>query len=374
MMHERDCPPLTAPFLWPLLMTAAASGAAASFLKGLATEWDRTPKESAPANEPGWATDNAIVLELPSMRLRDFARGVHGQPVLVCAPFALHGATIADFAAGHSVVEALRRAGLPRVLVTDWRSATPAMRFFSIDNYLADLNVAIDELQQPVDLVGLCQGGWLSLVYAARFPRKVRRLVLVGAPVDLQAAESHLSRMVANIPYSTFEALVQLGEGRVLGRHVLDAWAPALGAVEADHVLQIGPESDAAGRREIELRFRDWYAWTVDLPGPYYLEIVERLYKQNQIANGRFVALGRRIDLADVRMPVFLLAARDDELVAPAQALAAARLVGSAPDTIDTATEPCEHLSLFLGAGTLARSWTRIAAWLTADRPIALAS
>jgi pimeloyl-ACP methyl ester carboxylesterase len=52
----------------------------------------------------------------------------------------------------------------------------------TIDSYLSDLNVAVDDIGPPVDLIGLCQGGWLSLVYAARFAGKVRRLVLAGAP------------------------------------------------------------------------------------------------------------------------------------------------------------------------------------------------
>jgi hypothetical protein len=50
----------------------------------------------------------------------------------------LHYATIADFAPGHSVVEALRDGGGGRIHVTDWRTAGPDMRFLSIDNYLAD--------------------------------------------------------------------------------------------------------------------------------------------------------------------------------------------------------------------------------------------
>ena len=58
------------------------------------------------------------------------------------------------------------------------------MQFLGIDDYLADLNVLIDEIGAPVDLIGLCQGGWMALVYAARFPGKVRKLVLAGAPVD----------------------------------------------------------------------------------------------------------------------------------------------------------------------------------------------
>jgi len=37
---------------------------------------------------------------------------------------------------------------LSRVFVTDWRPATPETRYFSIDNYLADINVAVTNLDR----------------------------------------------------------------------------------------------------------------------------------------------------------------------------------------------------------------------------------
>ena len=52
--------------------------------------------------------------------------------------------------------------------MTDWRSASADMRFLGIDEYLADLNVLVDRVGGLVDLIGLCQGGWLSLVYAGQ--------------------------------------------------------------------------------------------------------------------------------------------------------------------------------------------------------------
>jgi poly(3-hydroxyalkanoate) synthetase len=307
------------------------------------------------------------------MRLRDFSAQTQGQRILVCAPYALHGANIADFAPGHSVVEVLRRAGLPRVFVTDWRSATPDMRFFSIDSYLADLNVAVDQIGPPVDIVGLCQGGWMALIYAARFPAKVRRLVLVGAPVDMRAGDSQLSRLAADIPFSTFEDLIRLGGGRVLGHQVLELWGSALGANEADRVLQVPPDIKTDHLRELERQFDDWYAWTVDLPGTYYLQVVQWLFKDNQIAEGRFVALGRPIDLGNVRVPILLLAARDDEIVARGQLFATAGLVGTPQAQVEMITEPCGHLSLFLGARTIDGTWRRIADWLR-DAALAQAS
>jgi pimeloyl-ACP methyl ester carboxylesterase len=51
----------------------------------------------------------------------------------------------------------------------------------------AELNVVVDEIGGMADLVGLCQGGWMALVYAARFPAKVRKLVLAGASIDIAA-------------------------------------------------------------------------------------------------------------------------------------------------------------------------------------------
>lgn len=46
--------------------------------------------------------------------------------------------------------------GCHRVFVTDWRSATRDMRLLTIDSYLAELNVAVDELgAPPAGLLGL---------------------------------------------------------------------------------------------------------------------------------------------------------------------------------------------------------------------------
>jgi poly(3-hydroxyalkanoate) synthetase len=350
-------------WLWPLEATKLALHSYAQWFA------DQKPAPSrAPDREPlAWTTPNAEVLQLPSMRLREFSRGRAGQqPVVVCAPYALHGALIADFAPSHSLVEALQKDSVNRIYVPDWRSASPDMRYLSIDNYLADLNVAIDEIGAPVDLVGLCQGGWLSLVYAARFPGKVRRLVLAGAPVDI-SAPSDLSKMVAAVPQPAFEQMVQRGDGLVSGEHMLKLWNIPFSQHDVEATLQrnLGDGSDEA-RRLLD-RFARWDRATLDLPGAYYLEVTERVFRQNLIAEGRFVALGRRIDLAEVRVPVFLLAGADDIVVPRDQAFATARLLGTRPAWLERACEPCGHLSLFMGRKALDHSWRRIARWLQAD-------
>jgi poly(3-hydroxyalkanoate) synthetase len=350
-------------WLWPLEATRLALNSYAQWFADQTPAPPPVPEQAALA----WTTPNVVTLQLPLMRLREFSRGAAGRPpVLICVPYALHGALIADFAPGHSLVETLQKDGMNRIYVPEWCSATPEMRNLSIDNYLAELNVVIDEIGAPVDLVGLCQGGWLSLVYAARFPGKVRRLVLAGAPVDI-STPSALSKMVAALPQQAFEQMVRQGDGIVSGEHMLRVWNIPFSQQDVEATLQrnLGGGSDEA--RMLLDRFERWDRATLDLPGTYYLEVTDRVFRQNQIARGCFVALGRRIDLAELRVPVFLLAGEDDIVVPRDQAFATARLLGTQAAWLKRACEPCGHLSLFMGRKVLSHTWRRIARWLQAD-------
>jgi len=350
-------------FLWPAFAAASASEMAAAMARHFTNL--AVGSNGAPAKEPEWTTPHALALELESVRLRDFTTHASGFPALLCAPYALHGAAIVDLAADHSLVAALRAAGLTRLFVADWRSATPEMRNRGIDDYLADLNVLVDEIGAPVDLVGLCQGGFMALIYAARFPGKVRKLVLAAAPIDISAGTSALSAVAEASPLAMLHELARLGDGRVPGRRVLKFWAPdSVEAGDIRQLLQIEEPAGSGAALGLEGAFRDWYAWTVDLPGRFFLEAVEKLYKRNELATGNFVALGRKLDLAALHAPLYLLAARDDELVAPAQLFAAEHLVGTAPHDLRKATAPCRHLGLFMGRRILRDVWPGVVRWL----------
>ncbi len=338
---------------------------AAHFLEILDdADGDRTPQP------PEGATPSEIAIDLHTVRLRDFALVKSGVPTVLCTPLALHGAAVADLAAGHSLVAALRGAGIERLFLTDWRSASPEMRFLGIDDYLADLNVLVDHLGGLVDLVGLCQGGWLSLVYAARFPAKVRKLVMAGTPVDIAARQSGLSAIAEATPLIMFKNLVSLGDGRVIGRNLAKFWgSDAVATNDLRESLQTSQPAGSAEFTQLEAIFRNWNARTIDIPGTYYLEVIEKLYKRNELATGSFVALGQRIDLSRLRLPIYLLAGSADEVVTPEQLLAVARLVGTPPEHLRQEVAPSNHLGLFMGKRTLEEYWPRIVHWLTERLP-----
>ncbi|EQD27264.1 PHB de-polymerase domain-containing protein [mine drainage metagenome] len=55
-----------------------------------------------------------------------------------------------------------------------------------------------------VNLVGLCQGGWMAAMLAARFPDKIASLVLAGSPIDTHAGNGPLVKMVKESPMSFY--------------------------------------------------------------------------------------------------------------------------------------------------------------------------
>lgn len=212
------------PLFWPML-AAARMGEQGLELYAKNLEFLSEEAKIQHLKRPAAATANRIMLDLRTMAFRDYsAPAAKGIPTIVVAPYAGHSAVIADYYKGQSLVETLLAHGLDRVLLTDWKSATVDMKDLEIDQYLAELNVCVDDLGGRVNLIGLCQGGWMSAMYAARFPGKVVSLVLAGAPIDTDAGNGPVKRMAHTYPIAFYEELVELGGGLMRGATMLRGW------------------------------------------------------------------------------------------------------------------------------------------------------
>lgn len=305
------------------------------------------------------ATLRQIRVELTTMLLLERQEPVAAKtdPVLIVAPYAIHEASIADFADRHSVAQVIIEGGSEFVALTYWKSATAEMRDYGIDVYLSDLNVAIDDLGGRASLVGLCQGGWLAAAYAARFPRKVVRLVLAGAPIDLHAAESRITQTLASVSTASIAQTLALAGGRVLGSLSYALWSDDL---LQDFTVEAALQ-DVSDPALVE-KFKAWNARAVDLPGAYFLQCAEWIFRENRLARGSFPNLGRQSPLSDISAPIFVLAAADDEIVSVPQATAVKSLCTGT--SVDIRVEPGRHLSLYMGRRTLDTAWRDIARWL----------
>jgi len=313
--------------------------------------------------QPRWATPNRVVLDLPTVRLRKFgiARGI---PTLIDAPFAGHSAAIADYAEGQSLVQTLLNNGIAGVYITDWKSATFDMRNLGIDDYLDDLARIVDHLGRYVNLIGLCQGGWLAAIYAALNPGHVNSLVLAGAPIDTDAGDGPIKQMTHSIPLGTFSALVHAGGGLMRGGLMLASWK----AMHPEmHLLfkwiDLWNSMDSKIALERGRTFASWYENTLNLPGRFYLQVVDQLFQRNLLFKGRLIAHRRRVLLSDITCPVYLLAGAEDDIAPPAQVFQAREVLPQGK-SIPAVVAPGGHIGLFMGRNTLNEFWPEIAEWI----------
>jgi poly(3-hydroxyalkanoate) synthetase len=353
------------PLFWPL---SAAEQIAAQGLELVGRNLAFLAEEQRIHHElrPRLATANRVLLDLRTMLFRDYSiPAAAGVPTIVNAPYAGHSAMIADYHKGQSLIETLLANGLERVFLTDWKSATEDMKDLEIDQYLAEINVCVDDLGGRVNLVGLCQGGWMSAMYAARFPHKVTRLVLAGAPIDTDAGNGPVKRMAHTHSRSFFEDLIAMGGGLMLGKFMLQGWK-GMHPVEhyiKQHIDLYEHIDDPAYLRKEET-FRSWYENPIDLPGRWYLQALVELFQENSLAKGSFIGLGRRLNLKDVVCPTYLLAGESDDIATYEQVFNAEKYLGTPAHKIEKTLVPAGHIGLFMGSRILKETWPEIARWI----------
>ena len=354
---------ISVPAFWPMAMWA---GLAKEGPEALAKNLKFAEEEIKIHAElrPKLATPNVVRLDLRTMVLRDYGHA-GGIPTLVEAPYSGQSAVIADYAKGQSLVETLLANGIGHVALTDWKAASEDMKDFDIDNYLAELIVAIDDLGGRVNLVGLSQGGWQSAMAAARFPEKVNALVIAGGPIDTDAGDAPIKHMAHLSPMKFYEDLVALGGGLMRGKFMLQGWKnmhPDEHYIREHIDLYVHIDDPAyLAKRET---FERWYENPLDLPGRWYLQVMRELFKENRLAKGEFIGLGRRLNLKAIVCPVYLLAGESDDITSREQVFDTEKYLGTPKERIEKKLVPGGHIGLFMGSRTLKETWPLVARWI----------
>ena len=315
--------------------------------------------------KPGWTTRNTVELDESTLQLRLFNKKRDTVPTLIVAPYAGHTSTIVDLRNKQSLVEELIKDGIGTLAVTDWKTATNTMKNYSIDDYLSDLDRAVNALGGRVNLIGLCQGGWLSAMYSARFPDKINAIVLAGAPIDTDAGHGAIKTFAHSYPQSFFELLVYACGGLMRGDYILNGFKsmhPYKHYLKkyADLYSHIDDENYL---RKFE-SFERWYEYTINLPGRFYLQAVNELFRENRLFKGTFIGLGKKLDLHDISCPVYLLAGNSDDITPPEQVLNAEKHFGTKKGAIKKMTIDSGHIGLFMGSKALRDAWPKIAKWI----------
>ena len=251
-------------------------------------------------------------------------------PLLICYAM-VNGPEILDLQADRSLIRGLLARGNDVYLI-DWGRPGAAERYLDmahyIEQYLAGCveYVCAAHRLPRIHLLGVCQGGTLSLCYAALHPQRLQTLTTMVTPVDFRTPENLLSKWVqdvdidalvaahGNIPATLLNsAFVALQPFRLLSQkyvNVLDAQLP---------------------RADLEnfLRMEKWIFDSPDQPGEMFRQFIKAFYQQNRLANRTLELRGVPVDLGNIKAPVLNIYATEDHLVPPSAALPLKDYVGS---------------------------------------------
>lgn len=330
-------------------------------------------REMTERRAPTWSTENEIVLASDIANVRDFsvAGGDPVVPTLVLPPQAGHHSCIIDYSPAQSQLRVIADAGLTRLYAMEWLGATAATKDAGIEDYLAVVADAVEHAGGRVNLVGDCQGGWLATIFAALHPERVNTLTIAGAPIDFHAGNGVLHDYVTLCSTNAldrrddmafYRALVALGNGVLKGELMVGGFIAIKPEDEVERQLKLLALIDDPAHRKRYREFEDWFKYTQDIPGAFYLWIVENLFRDNALILGKLCIQDAPVDLRRIGCPLYLLAGAEDHITPAAQVFAAAGAVSTSPDDVVQRLNSGGHLGLFMGSKALEQDWPPILA------------
>ena len=204
------------------------------------------------------------------------------------------------------------------------------------DDYLRDgILAALDAIERAteereVTAIGYCIGGTLLAMalawMGARNDTRIRAATFFAAQVDFADG--------GELRVFTDPSTLKLVEGEVERQGYLDgaSMAAAFNLLRSNDLLwRFAIESYLMGRTPRAFDLLYWNADSTRFPARLFFEYLRGMYQENRLSTpGAFEALGQPLDLGDVRVPIYLQAAREDH-IAPAASVYKAMNLFSGP-------------------------------------------
>jgi polyhydroxyalkanoate synthase subunit PhaC len=320
--------PSNMPFLNPdvLAVTQASGGenlraGAKNFLADLqsADSGKSQPLPLTPGRDVA-ITPGSVVFRNELIELLQYSQAtemVHPEPILI-VPAWIMKYYILDLSPHNSMVRYLTGMGYT-VFCISWRNPDAVMRDTSLDDYRClGVMAAIDAVSaigdsQKIHATGYCLGGTLLTIAAAAMARdhdeRLASITLLAAQTDFtEAGELQLFINESQLAFlddvmwrqGYLDSTQMAGAFQMLRANEL-IWSHLVRRYylgEADHP-------------------NDMMSWNMDatrMPYRMHSEYLRKLFLDNEIAEGRMLAGGRKISLADIHVPVFVIGTETDHI------------------------------------------------------------
>ncbi|MCX7108803.1 MAG: class III poly(R)-hydroxyalkanoic acid synthase subunit PhaC [Proteobacteria bacterium] len=269
-----------------------------------------------------------------------------------------------DLQPDRSMIRNLLNLGLD-VFIIDWGYPNKADMYLTLDDYINGyIDNCVDVVRKvtqsdKVNLMGICQGGTFSAIYAALNPDKIENLVTLVAPIDFSTNEGLLFNWSKHLNIDALVDAYKIIPGDFLNGGFLMLMPFNLNIRKYVDMLDVMEDKDKL------LNFLRMEKWIFDSPGQAgecMRQFIKDCYQQNKLVKGELKLGDRLVDLGNITMPLLNIYASADHLVPPASTKPLNDLVGTEDKTLYEFKGG--HIGVFVGGRSQKELAPAISKWL----------
>lgn len=271
---------------------------------------------------------------------------------------------MADLQEDRSTIKGLLNSGQDVYLI-DWGYPDRGDQMLTLDDYINGyINHCVDVIRDrhgvdKINILGICQGGTFGLCYAALHPHKVKNLVTMVTPVDFKTPDNMLSNWIRHVDVDKLVDTLGNIPGEFLNWTFLSLKPFSLTGQKYVNMVDVLDNEDKIRNF---LRMEKWIFDSPDQAGEAFRQFMKDFYQQNKLISGELELDGRRVDLANVTMPVLNIFAQQDHLVPPSASVPLGGYVGSKDYT--ELSFPGGHIGIYVSGKAQKEVTPALGAWL----------
>jgi polyhydroxyalkanoate synthase len=269
-----------------------------------------------------------------------------------------------DLQPDRSYIKNLLGAGLDVYLI-DWGHPSKADRYISLDDYVNGyINNCVDHIRNEhgldkINILSICQGGTLSVIYSSLYPNKVKNLVTHVTPIDFNTNDGLLFRWSKTMD---FDKLVEGYNGLIPGEFLNQGFDMLKPMMKVQKQQGLATALEDKDKLMNFLRMEKWISESPAQTGECFRQFMKELYQQNKLVKGELVVGGKKVNLKNLTCPLLNIYATEDHLVPPAATIPLNDAVGSKDKELYSFKGG--HIGVFVGGKSQKELAPAVTKWL----------
>ena len=320
-------------------------------------------------------TPHTILHTEPGMQVRRYGDADDDGPAVLLVPAPIKRSYIWDLAPDISVVRRWRERGY-RVYLAEWVPLADSTLDYGLADYgdrlLAQARRVIeaDSGEERVYLAGHSLGGILAAVHSCLHPEALRATVLLEAPLHFEPSTCCFSPLIKQVPDAR-KIADTFGQVPGVFLNMMSAMAEPQ-AFQWERMLDRSMSLFNPQAMATHMRVERWTHDEFPLPGQLFVDLVESLYRKDELMQGKLNVGSRRIGPKDLRTPLVSVADPRSKVIPPQSVLpfhdAAASPAKLLLEYGGDVGVNLQHVGVLVGHSAHARIWPAIFDWLEAQR------